>query len=139
MTQNQHDDNSDPERILSRSETVPSQDIRWELVNQMVRLAIAEGSEKIRTCSGCGYLLVENSTPSDVNRVGYEIDVLFNSELTRAGALGSMVGNPGVLKRAMTSGSARLLYAMEREPADIRVIQVQANRAYFTVLSPFGI
>jgi hypothetical protein len=34
---------------------------------------------------------------------------------------------------------ARGSYALEKAPADIRIMQLEPNRAYFTLLSRFGI
>jgi hypothetical protein len=143
MNQN-HDHDSDL-KIIALAMAQMDQDIRSDLLDKMVQLAIERGSEKVRTFRGSGYLHLKHKplrlgyrTP-EMYRVAYEIDVLLNPVLMHADALGSMVGDHSVIEHAMSSGDAQLRYAAERAPADIRIIQLEANQAYFTVLSRFGI
>jgi hypothetical protein len=134
-------DEPDLEKILSRAEALLDQDIRSDLLDKMVRLAIEQGYEKVDTWRGCGYLLAKGSPrrPGEEYRVTYEIDVLFNPELMHASAYGCMVGNDSALQRALRSGGARLSYGMEISPAAIRIMQLERNRAFFSVLTPIGI
>jgi hypothetical protein len=70
--------------------------------------------------------------------VAYEIVLLLDSNLGREHAIRTMIGNHSLLELAMSGGDAQLSYAAERAPADIQIIQLEANRAYFTVLNGFG-
>jgi hypothetical protein len=134
-------DDTHLEKILSRADALLDQDIRSDLLDKMVRLAIEQGYEKVHTCRGCGYLLAKGSPrrPGEEYRVAYEIDVLFNPELMHAGAYGCMVGNDSALQRALRSGGPRLSYGMETAPAAIQIMQLEPNRAFFRVLTRIGI
>ena len=115
------------------------QSIRSDFFDKMVQLAVEGGSNKGHTFRGSGYLLVKKSNPSEKSRVAYEIVVLLGSKLGRKDAFGSMIANHSLLERAMKSGDSQLAYAAERAPADIQILLIEENRAYFRVLSGFGI
>ena len=123
---NNHDHDTDPD-IFDLAKTQMGQNIRSDLLDRMVQLAVERGSKKVHTFRGSGYLLVKKSSPSEKFRVAYEIVLLLDSNIRREHALGSMIGNHSLLERAMKSGDAQLSYAAERAPADIRIIQIEEN------------
>jgi hypothetical protein len=135
---NNHDHESDLD-IFDLAKAQMDQSIRSDLLDRMVQLAVERGSKKVHTFRGSGYLLVKKSRPSEEFRVAYEIVLLLDLKLGREHALGSMIGNHSLLELAMSGGDAQLYYAAGRAPADILIIQLEANRAYFTVLNGFGI
>jgi hypothetical protein len=137
MTQN-HDHDSDLD-ICKLAAAHMNQEIRSDMLDKMVQLAIEGGSKKVHTFRGSGYLLIKTSKPREKYRAVYEIDVLLDSKLGRERALGCMIGDHSLFKRAMSCGHAQLAYAAEGAPADIQITQLEANRAYFTVHSGFGI
>jgi hypothetical protein len=135
---NNHDHDSDLD-IFALAKAQMGQSIRSDLLDRMVQLAVERGSKKVHTFRGSGYLLVEKSSPSEKFRVAYEIVLLLDSKIGREHTLGSMIGDHSLLELAMSSGDARLSYAAQSAPADIQIIQLETNRAYFTVLKGFGI
>jgi len=82
MNQN-HDHDSDLE-ILALAEAQMDQDIRSDLLDKMVQLAIEPGSEKVHTFRGSGYLHLKHMPLGlgcrilEKYRVAYEIDILLN-------------------------------------------------------------
>jgi hypothetical protein len=109
--------------------------VRSDFLDRAVRLAIKNGSQEVNTVRGSGYLLTsKETTAGSKDLVAYEIVILHNPTEKRAGALGSMVGNPRVLERAMRTGAAQLNFSPEKT-LDIRIVNLEANRAGFWVLS----
>jgi hypothetical protein len=135
---NNNDQNSNLD-IFDLAKAQMGQNIRSDLLDRMVQLAVERGSKKVHTFRGSGYLWVKKSGPSEEFRVAYEIVLLLDSKLGREHALGTMIGNHSLLELALSIGDAQLSYAAGRTPADVQVIQLEANRAYFTVRSGFGI
>jgi hypothetical protein len=135
---NKNDQNSN-RHIFDLAKAQMDQTIRSESLDRMVHSAVERGSKKVHTFRGSGYLWVKKLGPSEKFRVAYEIDLMFDSKLGREHALGSMIGDQSLLELAMSIGDAQLSYAAEGAPADIQIIQLEANRAYFTVRSGFGI
>jgi hypothetical protein len=132
MTQNQSNDHN-LDKIFTLAESQMDQDIRSELLDEKVRLAIERGFQNEGAYRGSGYLSFEEGAPDsgEENGVAYEFVVLSNPKLNRGYALGSMVGNESVLARAMGSGRCRLHYAAEKGPIGIRIVRVEGNRADF--------
>jgi hypothetical protein len=113
--------------------------MRSAFLDKEVRLAIENGHQQVNIVRGSGYLLTsKRRRPGPKSLVMYEIVILLNPMEKRAGALGSIVGNLRVLERAMKAGKARLAYSPERT-VDIRILNLEANRVDFSVLSQFGI
>ena len=112
---------------------------RSDFLDKMVRLAVEQGSQEVRTMRGSGYLLSSKKrTLGKKYIVAYEIVILFNPTEKRAGALGSMIGNPDALERAMRAGGTQLNYSPGLS-LDIGITNLEVNRAHFRVLSPIGI
>ena len=110
--------------------------VRSDFLDREVRLAIKNGSQEVNTVRGSGYLLTsKETTAGSKNLVAYEIVILHNPTEKRAGALGSMVGNPRVLERAMRTGAAQF---SPEKTLDIRIVNLEANTAGFWVLSLSG-
>jgi len=112
---------------------------RSDFFDKEVRLAHENGCQEVNTMSGSGYLLPsKKSIPKPKYLVAYEIIVLLNPTQKRAGALGFMVGNRGVFEEAMRTSEARLNYSPGKS-LDIRIVNLEANTANFTVQSRIGI
>jgi hypothetical protein len=89
--------------------------------------------------SRSGYPLPsKKSIPKPKFLVAYEINILRNPTQNRAGAIGFMVGNRGVFEQAMRTNEARLNYSPGKT-LDIRIVNLEANTANFTVQSGIGI
>jgi hypothetical protein len=112
---------------------------RSDFFDGEVRLAIENGYQEVNTMSGSGYLLPsEKSIPGPTYLVAYEIVTLFNPTQKHAGALGFMVGNRDIFEQAMRMGNARLNYSPEKM-LDIRIVNLEADTANFTVQNRIGI
>jgi hypothetical protein len=115
-----------------------NQSVRSEILDRNVQQAIENGYQKIDTRPGSGYLLLNRGPRGPKNLVAYELDILLNPETKVAAAVGSMVGDRDLLKRAQSCDDVRLEYSPGLT-AEIQILHAEGRTAYFKALSRIGI